>query len=110
MAIFTKKFCCKNSRIFNKKLMMLSKNKINFRNEVIHKGKNSGKEQALNYGQTVLDVIRPLLSNFKNNFSESVSEAVFNHLRGCIKDSDDGVTILSINTIISITENSKKGH
>ena len=33
MTKFTKKLCCTNSRIFNKKLMMPSKNKINFRNE-----------------------------------------------------------------------------
>ena len=90
---------------FGKKPDLLSNSKIQFRNEVIHKGKIPKKEQALGYGQAVLDIVRPLLILLKSDFSESVHQTVHNHLMNCRQDSDNKqpVSTMAISTIISIS-------
>lgn len=84
---------------------LLSNNKVKFRNEVIHKGKIPSKEEALEYGQAVLDVIRPLLHILKINYSEAVGKATFHHLSATRNPSDDGVPVatMCISTIISLS-------
>lgn len=47
------------------KPILLCNNKIKLRNEVIHKGKIPSKDQSIDYGQAILDVVRPLLKNSK---------------------------------------------
>ncbi|WP_198557011.1 hypothetical protein [Enterovibrio nigricans] len=88
-----------------KKPTLLSNNKVKFRNEVIHKGKIPSKEQAIQYGQAVLDVIRPLLNVLKADYSEAVSNATFRHLSNTLTPSDDGIPVstMCISTIISLS-------
>ena len=84
---------------------LLSNSKVKFRNEVIHKGKIPNKEQALEYGQAVLDVIKPLLNLLKTDYSEAVGNATFRHLSNTRNSSDDGMPVatMCISTIISLS-------
>ncbi|WP_211225060.1 hypothetical protein [Oceanobacter kriegii] len=84
---------------------LLSNSKIKFRNEVIHKGKIPSKEQAIQYGQAVLDVIRPLLNVLKTEYSEAVGSATFRHLSNTRTPSDVGMPVatMCISTIISLS-------
>lgn len=88
---------CKPTLIDNKK--------IGFRNGVIHKGIIPTKEQALEYGQAVLDVIRPLLKTLKKDYDEAISEVVFQHLKNIRTPSDDGapVSTMCLTTILSLS-------
>ncbi|MEF1165046.1 hypothetical protein QTO13_27850, partial [Vibrio parahaemolyticus] len=51
------------------------------------------REQAIEYGQAVLDVIRPLLLKLKQEYSESVSTATFQHLNQAKKPSDQDLPV-----------------
>ena len=84
---------------------LLSNNKIKFRNEVIHKGKIPSREQAIKYGQAVLDVIRPLLNVLKTDYSEALGNATFRHLSNTRTSSDDSASVatMCISTIISLS-------
>lgn len=84
---------------------LLNNSKVKFRNEVIHKGKIPSKEQAISYGQAALDVIRPLLNKLKNEYSEAVGIATFNHLSNTRNSSDDGLAVstMCISTIVSLS-------
>lgn len=52
---------------------LLSDNKINFRNDVIHKGKLPTKYESLSYGQSVLDIVAPVLEYLKSNENAYIS-------------------------------------
>lgn len=84
---------------------LLSNNKIKFRNEVIHKGKIPTKEQAIEYGQAVIGVVRPLLKKLKEEYSDAVGTATFQHLSNTRNPSDDGVAVstMCISTILSLS-------
>lgn len=90
---------------------LLSQNKIKFRNNVIHKGKLPNKEEAIEYGQAVLDVIHPLLKKLKEDYSDAVGTATFKHLINTKNPSDEGlvVTTSCISTILSLS-NSEPTH
>ncbi|EAB6710792.1 hypothetical protein [Salmonella enterica] len=84
---------------------LLNNNKIKFRNGVIHKGMIPSEEQALEYGQAVLDMIRPLLKILKENYSEAISTAVFQYLNSVRNPSDVGVPVstMCLTTILSLS-------
>lgn len=88
-----------------RKPTLINNSKIKFRNDVIHKGKIPSKEQALAYGQAVLNVVRPLLIKLKEEYSEAVRTAVFYHLINTRNPSDDGLVVstMCIPTIISLS-------
>lgn len=73
-------FVCLYTLTFKRPPTMLSNSRISFRNEVIHKGKIPTKDEALAYGQAVLDVIRPVLADAKKVFPQGVQRTVFQHL------------------------------
>jgi hypothetical protein len=84
---------------------LLSNSKIKFRNEVIHKGKIPSKEQAIGYGQSILDVVRPLLKKLKEDYSDAVGTVTFQHLSNTRNPSDDGLAVstMCISTILSLS-------
>jgi hypothetical protein len=90
---------------FGKKPHMLSNNKVKFRNEVVHKGNIPNREQAHQYGQAVLDVVRPILSILKEDYGEAVRTATHHHLSNIRTQSDDGIIVSTtcLPTIISLT-------
>ncbi|MDF3127387.1 hypothetical protein [Rheinheimera sp. 1928-s] len=83
---------------------LLSDKKVQLRNSVIHKGKLSNKEQAIEYGQNVLDVIRPTLRMLKTDYIEGIHTTMTNHMSNMNKISDKGKrkTVIWLLTIVSI--------
>ncbi|MFJ2285923.1 hypothetical protein ACIOUF_06045 [Pseudomonas iridis] len=61
---------------------LLHPTKVTFRNEVIHKGKIPSREEAQNYGQAVLDIIRPILAQTKLAFPKGVQLSLITHMLG----------------------------
>ncbi len=90
---------------FGNKPLLLSNSKANFRNKVIHKGKILTRDEAVNYGQAILEVIRPLLSTLKQNYSKAVHQATIFHLgeTRTSSDEDRSVSTMCIPTIISLS-------
>lgn len=53
---------------------------MNFRNKVIHQGKIPSPSEAREYGQVVLDLIRPTLRETKQKFPKGVQQTIVEHL------------------------------
>lgn len=91
---------------------LLSNAQVAFRNEVIHKGKIPTGEEAIKYGDSVLDILRPQMLSIRERFSEEVSKVTFYHLRDCRSVSDNGkqISTMSIPTIVSLTSGEPSHH
>ena len=83
---------------------LLHNKKIEFRNEVIHKGKIPSKENAISYGEAVLNVISPVLHDLKTNENDHVMTVVSRHNRDRNKKIKDAkfMSTMSIATTLSI--------
>lgn len=57
---------------FNRPPSVIENKKVEFRNNVIHKGQIPTKEEALGYGQSVLDIIQPQLSELREVAIEAI--------------------------------------
>ncbi len=93
------------TREFYKSPKLLSQSLVTFRNDVVHNGKIPTRDEAINYGQAVLEVIRPILCEVKENFPKGVHRVVFLNLAKRKKNEDQNrsVATMSIPTIISLT-------
>jgi len=101
IAIYLIEFGCSAPLISNKM--------IAFRNEVVHKGKIPTKEQAINYGQAVLDLIRPLLKILKEKYHDSVLLNAFHEKQETIEPNDQKVrSILHTPSIVSIVQHDEE--
>lgn len=82
---------------------VLSNSKVQFRNEVIHRGTIPSRQQAIEYGQAVLDVMRPQLIQLRDKCPEGLQTATFHHLKSCRTEKDQSrqVSTLSMATILS---------
>lgn len=60
--------------------LVLSQDKVKFRNDVIHKGKIPSRGEAIEYGQAVLDVIRPHMALARKELEEGVRRTILDHL------------------------------
>jgi hypothetical protein len=89
---------------FGEKPVLLRNPSVKLRNEVVHKGKIPSKEQAIIYGQEVLDVIRPIIKILKENHAKPIRMATFRHVSGARTQDDEGraVLTLGIRTILSL--------
>jgi hypothetical protein len=83
---------------------LLSNVQVSFRNEVIHKGKIPSKEEAIQYGNSVLSVIRPKIIAMQGRFSQEISKVIFYHLCDCqaALDSQRCVTTMGIPTLVGL--------
>ncbi len=90
---------------------LLSNNWREFRNKVIHKGLIPEKKKAIQYGQTVLGLILPLLNDLKANHNENVQRLVFQHLKRAGSKAPGGITksTMCITTIVSISSADSSG-
>jgi hypothetical protein len=90
---------------FGEKPVLLRNPSVKLRNEVVHKGKIPSKEQAIIYGQEVLDVIRPIIKILKENHAKPIRMATFRHVSGARTQDDEGraVSTLGIRTILSLS-------
>jgi hypothetical protein len=62
---------------------LLSNKQIEFRNAVIHQGKIPSHEEAMDYGQAVLNLIRPTLREIKSKYTNSIHKIISDHLTRC---------------------------
>ncbi|MCT9423361.1 hypothetical protein KTI95_04385 [Acinetobacter baumannii] len=83
---------------------LLSNKMVELRNEVVHKGKIPSKEEAIKYGQAVLDLVRPLIVMLKEKHSQSISILTAEHLSNARKSKKelDYLSTLCQPTILSL--------
>lgn len=75
---------------------LLSINNIQFRNDVIHRGLIPSREQAIKFGDAVLEVIRPALVSVKQKYADAIMQEVLEHNR------KGGGSIISMPTLINL--------
>lgn len=75
-----------------------------FRNKVIHKGKIPEKNQALEFGEVVLQLIDPVLQDLKTHHSQHVQAIVKEHIQSIQLANPDKIplAVMTSRTIISI--------
>lgn len=90
---------------------LLPQKMVTFRNEVIHKGKIPSKEEAMQYGDAILDNLTPKIKALKAAFPSQVSNSVFRHIKGSASKADgkSQVSTFYAATIISLS-NGEPGH
>ncbi len=88
---------------------LLPNNKVNFRNDVIHKGKIPTKNEAIQYGNSIMNIILPKIALLKKKYPEEIRKVVFYHLRDKSRPEDQIKTVstICINTIISLSRSEK---
>lgn len=65
------------TQTFNDEPLLLSQSKTNFRNDVIHKGLIPKKEDAIEFGQAVLNVINPIAEKMHIKYKDAILEFTF---------------------------------
>lgn len=90
--------------------IILGTKKVEFRNEVIHKGKIPEKIEAIRYGDDVLQLILPILEDLKTRYQKEVNKTVFQHVHRIKSGAPGGVKIgqFSTDTIISLANTETK--
>lgn len=84
---------------------ILPENRVAFRNDVIHKGKVPSRDEAIVYGESVLQVISPILEHLKKTDEGHVRQVVQKHITNTRQgiEGTPHVAFMSIPTTISIT-------
>jgi hypothetical protein len=95
---------------FGKSPRLPNEKNTKFRNDVIHKGKIPTLEEAVDYGQALLDVVRPILRDVKEKYPKGVEKTIELHLAHCQeKVGEKPISTMGISTIISLYLNDS-GH
>ncbi|SEU04154.1 hypothetical protein SAMN03159512_04723 [Pseudomonas sp. NFR09] len=68
------------TQTFNEEPLLLSQSNTKFRNAVIHKGLIPTKQEAIDFGQAVLDVINPIAEKMTTKFKDAIIEFTFMHI------------------------------
>lgn len=78
---------------------------------MIHRGKIPGKNEAIAYGDVILQLIRPILRDLKLRYNEYVQATVLQHLLRIRREVpvDLKVNTMYISTIISISDEEPGG-
>lgn len=87
---------------FKETPMLMPPSLISFRNEVIHKGKIPSRDEALKYGNAVLDVLRPKIEKINETFPEQVQSSTFRNIMAGVERAGTslGIQTMSINVIL----------
>lgn len=91
------------TRELKKAPTVLSSKSVAFRNSVIHRGKIPSRQEAIDYGNDIFDLIRSQLKELRQGFPNGVQKAIFEHLRRSRKESDERPSTMTIPTIISLS-------
>lgn len=88
-----------------KSRVLLSNKKRKFRNDVIHNGMIPSKQSAIDYGQTVLDIARPIINILKNELLDSTNYLIREHVSTIHSKTNSKTRIetSTLTTIISLT-------
>jgi polyhydroxyalkanoate synthesis regulator phasin len=91
---------------FNEQPTILSEKDSKFRNEVVHKGKIPSEEEAIRFGNSVLEIVRPKLKIIRENFGKELQAAIFRQIIQSTEKSGitTGVSTLSINPILGVNQ------
>lgn len=81
---------------------ILSEKQSNFRNKVVHQGKIPSKEEAISYGQSILDIIRPIIKLCKEKYKDGLNSAISDHLRDLSEGNKYPQTNMGMMTIVSL--------
>jgi hypothetical protein len=83
---------------------LMSNNDISFRNNVIHIGSIPTREEALQYGQHVLDIVRPTLRKARDKFPHGIERLILDHIAAGHQQVERGIVtaFLSVPTIIRL--------
>lgn len=90
---------------YQKPPLLLANKQVEFRNEVIHSGKIPSREDAVFYGQEVLNVLRPILHEIKEKYPDSIHKVISDHIVACRNSGGDPNQLIStmfVETIISL--------
>jgi len=97
--------------IFDAPPALLSIKHVGFRNDVIHKGKIPTMEEAIVFGDSILNVLRPNIVALCAQLPDSVKQVVFYHLRDA---QESGATYpyatLCLSTIVSLSNRDASHH
>lgn len=90
---------------------VLSNNRVKFRNDVIHRGKIPTRDEAISYGECILETIGPALQNAKKKFPDGIQTLTLKHLATAHRAAKQGAAIATscMPTILSLSrEKSEK--
>lgn len=98
-------FIMLHSKEFGEPPSLLNRRNIEFRNDVVHKGRFPTYEESIAYGQSVMDVIRPILKRLKEKWPDGKIKAILHDINSSRQpqDGDQQVSTLYIPTILSST-------
>jgi hypothetical protein len=65
------------TQTFNEEPLLLSQSNTKFRNDVIHKGLIPKKQDAIEFGQAVLNVINPIVEKMNIKFKDAIMNFTF---------------------------------
>ncbi|QJI27325.1 hypothetical protein HKK55_00925 [Pseudomonas sp. ADAK18] len=65
------------TQTFNEEPLLLSQSNTKFRNDVIHKGLIPKRQDAIDFGQAVLNVINPIAEKMNTKFKDAILEFTF---------------------------------
>lgn len=79
---------------------LLSNKRVEFRNAVIHQGKIPSREQAVDYGQAVFDIVRPLTRDMKQRYSKAIRSLTAQKMQNSPKPGGQSVGGAALSTIV----------
>lgn len=93
---------------FGKTPKLMSNPKIAFRNEVIHKGKIPIREEAIEFGQAVLDIVNPILLEIVEGCPNGIEMIKETHLNRLVDQEAKYYSKQWINTIVNLLKSSNR--
>jgi hypothetical protein len=98
-------------RDFGRAPSLLSNPRVKFRNEVVHAGRIPNREEAVAFGDAVLDVIRPKIREARTRYEKGLRDALFAHIAAARLEEDEGRRVSTAwrATILSISDHTP-GH
>jgi hypothetical protein len=96
---------------FNAPPALLSNTQVSFRNDVVHKGKIPTKDEAIAFGDSVLNVLRPNMLALREQLLDSVQQVVFYHLRDAqTPEASSPSATMCVSTIVSLSAGEASHH
>ncbi len=90
--------------------LLTENSQVKFRNDVVHNGKIPTRQEAIDFGQAVLDIIVPVLSKLNEYERDHVDAAVSSHLNKTMQHikGKPSLCFMSISTTIRINRTNNK--
>lgn len=83
---------------------ILSSNKRNLRNEVVHQGVTPSRDKTINFGKTVYSLIKKDYSFFNEQFSQKIIELGFDHQRKIREKSKKNLLVAALTSYLTSEE------